>query len=840
MVTVPDSPHSSRVPAVWGGVPQRNKNFTGRREILDQLRQGVSSSVTAVLPHALQGMGGVGKTAVAIEYAYRYRSEYDLVWWIPADQPALVRSSLAGLAGHLGLQAASASGIEAAASAVLDALRTGQPYSRWLLIFDNADQPEDINDIILRGSGHVIITSRNHRWQSVVDTVTVDVFSRSESTAFLGKRVPKSLSESDASRLAAGLGDLPLALEQAGALQTETGMSVDEYLLLLHEHAADIMAEGRSPEYPQSMTAAWRLSVATISQALPQAMELLRCCAFFSPEPIPRDLFRRVPQAAPTRMSGLLNDPILLARAISELGRYALVRIDGRSIIMHRLVQALLRQDLDPAEQDSYRHEVHLILAAGAPTEPDDTQFWKRFAEVVPHVSSDVTDLAGCRDLRPRQLAVDTVRYLGRSGDHQLARTLAESFLARWTPNSAPDDAQVLAMQRYLGDALRELGVYGQAYDLTERTLAQARIAFGQRDPRSLALANSLAADLRARGDFATARALDEESLALYEEVLGAEDPRTLRIMNNLALDHGLTSDYPRARDLHERTYLLQSEARTGVLVSEVLSSWNGLARALRLCGLFAEATAVGEDAYDYGRVHLNPEHYLTLRAAKDLSIALRRRRGNDDDALEFAQEVFDRCKRLFPGRPDTLAAAIGLINMRRVLGQSEKVIDLAEDTVTQYAQVFGSDHPYTYGCMGALALLRRMTGDAEAARELDQRALDGLDARLTRDHDYTLTVAMNLASDVAALGDVAAARRLGEDTLERLRRLMGADYNLTLACAVNLVADLSANGLDERADALREETRHHYEHGLGTGYPDAMALDDGRRLNFDFDPPPI
>jgi hypothetical protein len=148
----------------------------------------------------------------------------------------------------------------------------GKPYSRWLLIFDNADQPEDIDDSIPWESGHVLITSRNHRWQGVVDTVPVDVFSRSESTAFLGKRVPDRLSDPEASRLAEELGDLPLALEQAGALQAETGMSVDEYLQLLEGHAAAIMAEGRPPEYPQSMTAAWRLSVATISEILPEAV----------------------------------------------------------------------------------------------------------------------------------------------------------------------------------------------------------------------------------------------------------------------------------------------------------------------------------------------------------------------------------------------------------------------------------------------------------------------------------------------------------------------------------------------------------------------------------------
>jgi hypothetical protein len=135
-------------PAVWGNVPQQNKNFTGRPEILGLLRDGLSSKVTAVLPHALQGMGGVGKTQVAIEYAYRYRSEYDLVWWIPSDQPPLVRSSLAALAPQLGLPPVTASGVEGAAASVLDALRRGTPYQRWLLIFDNADQPEELNEII--------------------------------------------------------------------------------------------------------------------------------------------------------------------------------------------------------------------------------------------------------------------------------------------------------------------------------------------------------------------------------------------------------------------------------------------------------------------------------------------------------------------------------------------------------------------------------------------------------------------------------------------------------------------------------------------------------------------
>jgi hypothetical protein len=841
-VTVSDSlPTSGAVPAIWGNVPQRNKNFTGRDDILAQLRQGVSSAITAVLPHALQGMGGVGKTAVAIEYTHRYRAEYELVWWIPADQPALVRSSLAGLAEPLGLQWATAAGIEGAASAVLDALRRGEPFARWLLIFDNADQPEDLNEIIPRGPGDVLITSRNHRWQSVVETVPVDVFTRAESTEFLIKRVPKGINESEADELAEELGDLPLALEQAGALQAETGMPVDEYLRLLKEHAAEIMAEGKSPEYPRSMTAAWKLSVSTLNRQLPEARELLRCCAFFGPEPIPRDVFRRGTQAPESRLSDLVSNPILLARAIRELGRFALVKIDGRTILVHRLIQALLRDELDPEEQARHRHEVHLILATGAPRDPDDNRLWPRYAELVAHMASPSTELAQCQDPAVRAFALDVVRYLYRSGDHASSRSFAERFITQWEEGSGPEDPSVLDAQRHLGNALRELGDYSAAYILSEATLTRARAVLGEQDARTLALTNSFGADLRARGDFSAARTLDEESLRLHEAAFGLENPQVLRVMNNLALDYGLNSDYRSARELHQRTFILQSDAAIEVPATEVLNSWNGLARAVRLRGDYAEARDVGEDAHDYGREVLGPEHYLTLRTAKDLSIALRRIATAYDDALELAADVFSQCTRLFgAGHPDTLAAAISLANIQRTIGQVDSALALTESTVPRYPDVYGPDHPYSYGCRGNLALLLRVTGDPAGARQLDEVTLAGLDTRLTRDHHYSLTVATNLASDLAALGETAKAREIGEDTLARLSSLMGEHHPLTLGCAANLVTDLSAEGATDESERLSADTLNRYSNTLGTSHPDTATAAAGRRLDFDFDPPPI
>ena len=410
----------------------------------------------------------MGKTAIAIEYAYRHRSEYDIVWWIPADQLPSVRASLAQLASRLGLETPTATGIDGSIQAALEALRRGDPYSRWLLVFDNADQPEEIIDFIPRGPGDVLITSRNHRWQSVINTVPMDVFTRAESTEFLAKRVPKGLNDPEADRLADKLGDLPLALEQAGAMLAETGMPVDEYLRLLDEQAQSIMSEGKSPDYPMSMTAAWKLSVSTLQSQLPQAQELLRCCAFFGPEPIPTDVFRQGGRGAGTPLGGKIANPILLARAIRELGRFALVTLDGRSISVHRLIQALLRDELTEPERAAYRREVHLILAAAAPKNPDDANAWIRYRDLLPHVASESTELAKSTEPEVRELALNTVRYLYQSGDYSSCLSLTERFIEQWTHDSASDSLDVLQAQRHLGNALRLLGRYQESFGLTE------------------------------------------------------------------------------------------------------------------------------------------------------------------------------------------------------------------------------------------------------------------------------------------------------------------------------------------------------------------------------------
>jgi hypothetical protein len=838
-------------PRIWVDVPPRNKNFTGRDDVLEQLRNRTAASDPAVLlskeslPRALQGLGGVGKTAVATEYAHRYANDYDLVCWIRADQTPLVRSALAGLATELGLDPPSASGIDLTTSGVLDALRRGEPHSRWLLIFDNADEPEELLPFIPSGGpGDVLITSRNNDWNAIVETTALDVFERPESIQFLLKRVPRSLAAADADVLAEALGDLPLALVQAGAVISEGGMAVSEYLRQLDERITRILGRGSSHEYPTSMTAAWQISVVKLKQQLPAALELLRCCAFFGPEAIPIDIFKLGTEETRTGVGALIADPIDLSTAISTLGRYALVRMDGSSvgsyITVHRLVQALLRDELDRDEQNDYRQDAHAILAAGAPGNPVDERTWPQYRDLVAHAGSSATDLAHCQVPSHRNFALEVVRYLYASGDFPSCRSFAELFIEHWTKISGPDDPYVLDARRHLGNSLRELGHAADAYQVIESTLHSAERVLGPQNPLTLHLRNAFGADLRARGDFAAAVVLDEGTRALHDEAFGPTDPQTLRVMNNLALDYGLNSNFRAARDLHKTVYLLQREAKPNVSTLEVLNSLTGLARAVRLCGNFTQARDLGQQAQSFGP-EFSLDHSTKLRAATDLSIAMRRIPSDYDDALELAAETLARWRRIWGDEhPDTLAAAISLSNLQRTTGQTAQALELAVMTAEMYPGAYGAEHPYNYACQGNLALLRRLTGDPEEALTLNEAALAGLDKALTRDHFFSLTVTINLSGDMAALGRTEQARALGEDSRARLVRLLGVDHPATLSCAANLALDLRALGADQEADVLAGDTAERCARTLRGDDPLAVALATGSRAEVDFDPPPI
>ena len=196
----------------------RNSGFVGRDAELLAVHEQLRSGATAVV-QALHGMGGVGKTQLAIEYAHRYADAYDLARWVNAQQAGLIGDQYAALAGELGLI-----GLHADTVSAVSALRTYlRGHGRWLLVLDNAESSREVRDWLPTGPGHVLITSRNPGWRELATRVEVDVTSRPESVALLRTCRPQ-LTQPEAEMLSDALGELPLALAQAGGFLAETGM----------------------------------------------------------------------------------------------------------------------------------------------------------------------------------------------------------------------------------------------------------------------------------------------------------------------------------------------------------------------------------------------------------------------------------------------------------------------------------------------------------------------------------------------------------------------------------------------------------------------------------------
>lgn len=831
-----------RMPPIWGRkIPGRNRHFTGRENLLAGLRKSLTETTTAAvvpLPQALQGLGGVGKTQLAIEYAWAYRGYYDLVWWVAADQPLLIPSALAGLTEDLKLPSAGSMGIEEAAGSVLDALQRGDPVDRWLLIFDNADDPEEIRPFLPQGSqdGHVLITSRNSRWSGVAETVSVDVFSTTESVAFLRKRLRREVPESEAVHLAHELGNLPLALEQAAALQDTTGMSTDEYVRLLAEQTGELLQLGKSTEYPHTMTAAWQLSVHQVESRMPEAAEVLRCLAFFGPDPIPRFVFQRGRDSGAKRMGTILSNPLKRSQAFAELARFSLLRVepDTGTVQVHRLVQALLRDSLDVEQQRAFRHEVHLLLASGAPTDPEDISSQEEYTFLLPHV--DPSNLTRCNDEPVQEFALNIVRHLYRVASWKSARSLAEEFRLNWTATKGGRSPIVLRLRRHLGNVLWQLGANKESLELNDETFDLMREVFGTEHEEYLRMALTYAANLRAQGRFKDALEQDEASLRALENTYGVKDPTTLRAYNNLALDHALLSRYDSALELQQLAYVEQSNARQGVSKWDVQSAWNNLARVVRLSGHHEQACDVGEEAYANGIRELKIEHPTTLATARDLSIA-KRRMGTLDEAYELIKDTHTRLNKILgPDSPETMAAEVALSNTLRQLNQLEEAMTLANDAYKRYLLTYGSQHPFTYGCQLNLALLYRLRGDAKKAKELDEQTYEGLLAQLGAAHVYTFSSTINLAGDLAELGEPERAAELGRQTLTGVRDFLGPTNILSLSAAVNLSIDLRAVGETEEATALYNQTMEAYEANLSPTHPERLHAAEGKRFSWDFD----
>ncbi|GAA2294127.1 FxSxx-COOH system tetratricopeptide repeat protein [Actinomadura luteofluorescens] len=845
-VTVRDIPEkvgrkADEPPPVWGNVPPQNISFTGREELLEQLHERLSEGTTAVLPQALHGMGGVGKSQIAIEYVYRHMADYDVIWWIRSERPGQIQQDLAELAAELDLPVSQE--VNVAVPAVREALRLGRPYRNWLLVFDNAEELQDVRDFFpTNGPGKILVTSRNQEWTKVASSLEVDVFAREESKALLRLRGPE-LADAEADELAEVLGDLPLAIAQAGVWLAETGMPVDEYLQLFrekHEKATELLADAALVANELPVAAAWNVSLDRLRTSDPAALQLLQVCAFFAPEPISLRMLSGARNVdGPPELIEALGDPVRRGRAIRAINRYALARISHKhnTIMLHRLVQRVLVGQIPPGEAEELRRCGYQLMANFDPRDPALPANWRRYADLLPHVH--YSGVVGFDDPWTRRLVLNEIDFLFQWGDHRGFLELAETAVKTWKETLGEGNEQVQEAMLHLGRALRLQGRFEEAYGHHLRVRDLRAEEHGADDERTIEAQRFVTADLRYLGQFHQALEYDRRSFEALRRMYGEDDPTTLQQAHLYAISLRLNGDFRAACDLDRQTYrhliniFGENHGRT-------LSS---------LAAIAVDEMELGH--FDVAR-ELTRQNAQRLEAAFGSSFAglaesltalsvMERKAGDHERALALSTEALERYnERYGQYHPGSISAALNhAVNLRQV-GRLGDSIRLARITAQNFLQMFGPDHPNTPSANINLAVALRLNGQLEEAKKLDETALEVLTRVLEIDHPRSIVGAINLASDHYAVGNFQEAMERDRETLERAQRVLGEEHPTSLACMLNLGLDLRAMEEEQEADTLTERAIDGMRRVHGPQHPATMAAQEGSRADCDIYPIPV
>jgi tetratricopeptide (TPR) repeat protein len=838
-ITTSAPPMPVMVPALMRGLPPRNSYFSGRAELLVEIRETLSNlSEAAVLPHALHGLGGVGKTQVALEFAYRFSNVYDLVFWIPAADEEAIRRSLVSLGKSLDIP--ETADVQYMIDNTLDAMRLGLKYPNWLLIFDNAADVKTVRRYIPSGGrGHVIITSRNLEWRGVSRFIEVNVFSSEESVAFLQRRWP-DLGSEQAILLAGRLGNLPLALNQAAAFHAETGMGLDEYLTN-YDDLVETVTSTTPTDYPEPVAATWRMAFDKLRSDAPAAAQLLQLCCFLSSEPISIPMLRAGRGAAlAPELKTALQSELSFRRAVQALGKYALAQIDTARdfLTVHSLVRAVLRDALDADDKAAAQHAAHEVLAFANPGDPDDGETWSRHRQITPHVVP--SGLVYADDPHVRQVAIDQVRFYFATGDYDMSRRIAEHILDNWRSRFGPDDVLTLRVRFHLGNALRMLGDYPRSRQETFETHSQLERTLGSGHEYTLAVANSLGADLRLLGEFDKALERDRQTLDQHRATSDIDEVSALRAANNVAVDYRLLGKFQEAWEIDQVNVRERTRSDVASYDQETLSSTNNLSRDLIGLGRYKEALTTQLERLPVFESHLGPDHRAVLTARRNLAIVYRKL-GDLPDAHGLAKSSEEAFRRLFGPRQDTtLSAAMTLVNTMRARGDVMAARTLAEETREAYVSTFVPNHPFVLMCEVNLAVVYRALGMRDEAYELGRAALAALRSRLGDDHPHVLISAANHTNDLSSAGATAAALELSRDTYDRSLRVRVAQHPNTLSAAANLALDLDANGQHDEAAALRRTTIEQMRMVFGPEHPETINVERGRRPELDIEVAPL
>ena len=732
------------LPPTWSVPHIRNTHFTAREDILLELRAALTSGEPAAWKQAITGMGGVGKTQIALEYIYRHMAEYQIIWWIRSEELATMASDYANLAEPLGLPEKDSIDQTEIVRAVKSWL---EHNSGWLLIFDNAQDTNEMGDYLPRaGGGHVIITSQNPRWSKIAKLLPAKVFDRTESIDFLCMRTGQDDKEA-ADMLAEELGDLPLALEQAGAYIEETTLLLAAYCELFQSRRQELWGEESPPMgYPQAVGATWSLAMDRVSKESPEVAYLLNLCSYLAPDDIPMELLRKGKEHLPEPLASAMADQLIMNRAVRGLSHYSLIESKDENLSVHRLVQAVVRDRLDEDDKKDWAKIALNLVNEVFPYESDDVRTWPLCSILIPHalVAAAHAEVLKVAPGETYYILNQIGTYLRGRADFKEAKVLYTRALHLAEQVYGPDDPKVAINLNNLGNVLQDLGDLQDAKKNLERALAIDESAYGPDHPDVAIRVNNLGNVLQDLGDLKGAKKNYERALAIDEAVYGPDHPDVAIDVNNLGNVLQDLGDLKGAKKKIERALAID-ETAYGPDHPTVANRVNNLGSVLQDLGDLKGAKKNYERALAIDEAVYGPDHPTVAIRVNNLGNVLQ-----DLGDMKGAKKKIERALAIDeavygPDHPDVAIDVNNLGNVLQDLGDLKGAKKKIERALAIDETAYGPDHPTVANRVNNLGSVLQDLGDMKGAKKNYERALAIYTKFLGEDHPNTVTVRNNI-----------------------------------------------------------------------------------------------
>jgi tetratricopeptide (TPR) repeat protein len=708
-----------------------NPVFTGRDADMERLGKLLEKHGEVEVGQivVLHGLGGVGKTQLAVEYAWKHLSDYHAAFWVKADSPAALDASLASLAPVLGLPEASEHEQAVQTKSVLDWLNN---HERWLLIADNADTDAPTKAVLERLSrsltGHVLITSRISDWPVNIQDLALDHLSSDDATRYLLDRVARKRHNAGgdpaARALAQELGHLPLALEQAGSFIVEVRWSFTKYQEQFRKARLEILSERRqgATDYPESVAKTWSV---TLEQLGRLARVLLRMAAWFGPDAIPRGIFsadKEVLSGDLTQQATVSN--FAIEKALGELNRFSLIRLTSETVSVHRLLQAVEQDSLSGEECQRWLICAARLFNAFAPLSPDDVGTWGVWLLLAPHAEALLEHAKRhASDALPIVLMANQFGvFLHARAAYAQAETVFRRALAICEKVLDPEDPDVAMSLNNLAALYNNQGQYGKAEPLLQRALATVEKALGPEDPDVAISLNNLAELYRSQGQYRKAEPLYHRALTIDEKALGLEHPGVARSLNNLALLYDNQGQYGKAEPLYQRALAIR-EKTLGPEHPDVATSLNGLAWVYYTKGQYEKAEPLYQRALAIDEKALGPEHPDVARSLNNLAALYDNQRQYRKAEPLYQRALAIREKALDPEHPDVATSLNNVAVLYVHQGRYAEAEPLYQRALAISEKALGPEHPDVATCLQNYASLLRSMDRPDEAGQLQSRA---------------------------------------------------------------------------------------------------------------------